>query len=79
MYDDSRIISSMSSQIGEDIVSFYEKPQYIENMPLLDGNNRILKSLVEHFDYEVLPLEIWKHLNSWYQCDRKICRRLIRD
>jgi hypothetical protein len=32
---------------------------------------------VEHFDYQVVTEEVWKYLVSWYDCDNKICRRII--
>jgi hypothetical protein len=60
-------------------ISFYEKPSLIENRYLLDSGMRLQNAIVEHFDYTVVSLEVWKHLEAWYQCDFRICRRLIVD
>ena len=55
----------------------------IENQHLLDEafpHMNILKTtLVEHFDYEVVPKSVWQHLYSWYSADVTICRKLKRD
>lgn len=62
-----------------DSVTLYEKPSSIENANLLDQDCRLKITLVEHFDYVVVSADIWKHLDSWYQSDHKICRRLVKD
>jgi hypothetical protein len=51
------------------MLSFYDKPSIIENKILLNTNNLLLTSVVEHFDYEVVSAPVWKHLTSWYQYD----------
>ena len=63
---------------------FYERPDIIENDNLLEMDklsyrNQIKKTLVEHFDYEVVPLSVWQHLYSWYSADVTICRKLVID
>jgi hypothetical protein len=58
----------------------YEKPKMIKNESLFDGNtNRLKHDIVEHFDYQVVTEDVWKYLVSWYDCDFKICRRIIPD
>lgn len=61
----------------------YERPGIIENAALLDSSaqyrNEIKKTVVERFDYEVLPHSVWQHLYSWYSADVTICRRLAID
>jgi hypothetical protein len=47
---------------------------------LKDRKSNALKSnLVEHFDYEVVSLEVWSHLYSWYSADWCISRLIKRD
>ena len=40
--------------------------------------NFLKRTVVEHFDYEVVSAEVWKHLYSWYSADAAICRKLRR-
>jgi hypothetical protein len=68
-----------SSMIDKQPCTFYEKPGSIENAPLLDTNGKLLRSLVEHFDFVVVRSDVWQHLNSWYSSDHKICRRMVFD
>lgn len=63
---------------------FYERPGLIKNSNLLDSElggyfNHVKKTLVEHFDFEVVPHRIWQHLYSWYSADVTICRKLVID
>lgn len=56
----------------------------IENNNLLEKDemsyrNQIKKTLVEHFDFEVVPHSVWQHLYSWYSADVTICRKLAID
>ena len=37
------------------------------------------QNIVEHFDYQVVTAEVWKYLQAWYDCDYKICMRVIQD
>jgi DUSP domain len=59
--------------------TFYDKPNKIENIHLLDSDLKLLPSVVEHFDFEVVSFDVWQHFDSWYQSDHKICRRLVKD
>jgi len=36
-------------------------------------------NLMEHHDYEALPVGLWRHLYSWYSADWSIVRFLRRD
>ena len=62
---------------------FYERPGSIENENLLESEinyrNELKSTIVEHFDYEVVPHSVWLHLYSWYSADVTICRRLALD
>ena len=63
---------------------FYERPETIQNNNLLEKDdtsyrNKVKKTLVEHFDYEVVPHAVWQHLYSWYSADVTICRKLVID
>ena len=62
---------------------FYERPRSIVNSHLLDSKfahrNWLKKTLVEHFDYEVVCQKVWLHLYSWYSADVTICRKLVKD
>ncbi len=56
----------------------------IENTNLLENDalsyvNEIKKTVVERFDYEVVPHSVWQHLYSWYSADVTICRKLALD
>ena len=55
----------------------------MENANLLESEvtyrNEIKRTLVEHFDYEIVPQTVWLHLYSWYSADVTICRRLALD
>ncbi len=55
----------------------------INNKHMLDDRyprlNMLKTTLVEHFDYEVVPQSVWQHLYSWYSADVTICRRLKKD
>ena len=59
---------------------FYERPNIITNSHLLDpklpNKTSLKKTLVEHFDYEVICQRVWVHLYSWYSADVAICRKL---
>ncbi len=46
--------------------TFYDKPGKIENIHLLDSDLKLLPSVVEHFDFEVVSFEVWAHFDSWY-------------
>ena len=62
---------------------FYERPGCIENKNLLEPEvtylNQVKKTAVEHFDFEVVPHQVWQHLYSWYSADVTICRKLAID
>ena len=62
---------------------FYERPGSIENQNLLETEvnyrNELKNTIVEHFDYEVVPPTVWLHLYSWYSADVTVCRRLALD
>ena len=62
---------------------FYERPGKIVNTSLLDSKfvnrNWLKRTLVEHFDYEVVCQKVWLHLYSWYSADVTICRKLVKD
>ena len=63
----------------------YEKPPRIININLLDqfvpkGQRQRLKpNLFEHFDFESLYPNVWKHFYSWYSADVQIVRSLKKD
>ena len=62
---------------------FYERPGSIANNHLLDSKfaqrSWLKRTLVEHFDYEVVSHKVWLHLYSWYSADITICRALVKD
>ena len=35
--------------------------------------------LIEHFDYEAVSVEVWRHLKAWYECDVVLLRFIKRD
>ena len=35
--------------------------------------------LIEHFDYEAVSVEVWRHLKAWYECDVNLLRFIKRD
>lgn len=69
----------------------YKKPGKIRNQPLLPDSNMyqpnhmknlyisIKQNLIEHFDYEVVPADIWAYFKSWYDYDFAILRYVKRD
>ena len=40
---------------------------------------QLRSNLIEHFDYEVISPDVWKHLYSWYSADMQVVRKLKRD
>ena len=47
---------------------------------LKDGKSVQLKAnLIEHFDYEVVSADVWRHIYSWYSADWCIFRVLKKD
>ena len=60
---------------SNDISQLYEKPTRICNIGLLDPNvlkgakQQLKPNLIEHFDFEALIPEVWKHFYSWYSAD----------
>ena len=51
--------SKISMDESFNTFSFYDKPSYIENKYLLDSSCRLFNEIVEHFDYVVVPQEVW--------------------
>jgi len=55
---------------SNDISQLYEKPPRICNIGLLDPNvlkgarQQLKPNLIEHFDFEALIPEVWKHFYS---------------
>jgi hypothetical protein len=53
----------------------YEKPGRINNQNLTKEHNkqdtklRLRDNLIEHFDFEILLPNVWKHFYSWYSAD----------
>ena len=37
------------------------------------------ENLIEHFDYEAVTPEVWRHLYSWYSADWCIMRYVRKD
>jgi hypothetical protein len=70
-----------SSNSGEnENEHFYQRPSYIHNLLLIDRNSgRLLPDLQEHFDFITVSFSVWDTLQSWYGCDQKICRRLVKE
>ena len=59
---------------------FYQRPGFISNLLLIDQKSGcLLPDLQEHFDFITVPFSVWEALQSWYGCDKKICRRLVQD
>jgi len=44
-----------------------------------DQTLKLKQNLLEHHDFEVIDLEVFKYLCHWYGCDYKIRRRIITD
>lgn len=40
---------------------------------------RLKQDLIEHYDFEAVSIEIWKHLSAWYTFDIAIPRFLAYD
>lgn len=51
----------------------------LQEQDMTSYRNQVNKTLVEHFDYEVLPHSVWQHFYSWYSADVTICRKLAID
>jgi hypothetical protein len=37
------------------------------------------ENIVEHFDYEAITPDVWKHIYSWYSADWSILRYVCKD
>ena len=37
------------------------------------------EEVMEHFDFEAVPFEVWRYLKAWYSCDIALLRFLKRD
>ena len=76
-------LEAESQADGEQSQLFYERPTCIDNNHLLDPKgahrNWLKRTLVEHFDYEVVCQKVWIHLYSWYSADVTIARKLVKD
>lgn len=47
---------------------------------LKDGKSMNLKdNVIEHFDFEAVSVEVWRHIYSWYSADWCIMRYLVKD
>ena len=47
----------------------YQKPGRICNEGLLEAGGALRANLVEHFDFEAVPPQLWLYLYSWYSSD----------
>mmetsp|Transcript_21511 Transcript_21511/g.20670 ORF Transcript_21511/g.20670 Transcript_21511/m.20670 type:complete len:142 (-) Transcript_21511:24-449(-) len=81
-HDQENEAQNRVSNISQYQQSLYEKPQIIVNEGIVDAKKHsvlLKENLIEHFDYESLTEEVWKHLYSWYSADYCIMRLLKRD
>ncbi len=72
-------------------VNYYQRPDRIRNALLVKDlsqvainqiNNvyfQLRENLMEHFDYEAVPFDLWRLFKAWYGCDVALLRFVKKD